>query len=83
VATAALEVLRDEKLAENAQRMGELFRQGLEAIPSNGLMRTVRGRGAFTACAPSRLCACLSIHLWSDSHIRINHHPRAAERGGD
>lgn len=48
MATAALEVLRDEKLAENAQRMGELFRKGLSAIPSKGLVQLVRGRGAFS-----------------------------------
>jgi ornithine--oxo-acid transaminase len=47
VATAALEVLRDEKLAENAQRMGEVFRQGLAAIPSKGLVQLVRGRGVW------------------------------------
>lgn len=52
MATAALEVLRDEKLADNAQRMGHLFRQGLAAIPSKGLMHLVRGRGALEiACA--------------------------------
>lgn len=45
VATAALEVLRDEKLADNAQRMGQIFRHGLASIPSKGLVSLVRGRG--------------------------------------
>ncbi len=49
VATAALEVLRDERLAENAQAMGERFRAGLEAIPTKGLMQEVRGRGLLNA----------------------------------
>jgi ornithine--oxo-acid transaminase len=47
VATAALDVLRDEKLVENSQRMGEVFRAGLRAMPTNGLVELVRGRGAF------------------------------------
>jgi ornithine--oxo-acid transaminase len=45
VATAALEVLRDERLAENAEKMGVIFRKGLEAIPTKGLVELVRGKG--------------------------------------
>lgn len=45
MATAALEVLRDEKLTENAQKMGEIFRAGLAKIPTKGLMELIRGRG--------------------------------------
>lgn len=47
MATAALEVLREEKLVENSQRMGEVFRAGLRAMPTNGLVELVRGRGAY------------------------------------
>lgn len=49
VATAALEVLRDEKLSENADKMGRLFREGLRRIPANGLVEGVRGRGLLNA----------------------------------
>jgi ornithine--oxo-acid transaminase len=49
VATAALEVLRDEKLADNAMVMGERFRAGLRRIPSRGLVESVRGRGLLNA----------------------------------
>lgn len=59
VATAALEVLRDEKLADNAQRMGHLFRQGLSAIPSKGLVSLVRGRGALVDWLRVHACACM------------------------
>lgn len=49
VATAALEVLRDEKLADNAMVMGERFRAGLRGITSRGLVEIVRGRGLLNA----------------------------------
>ena len=41
VATAALQVLVDEKLAENAERLGKLLRSQLQAIPSQRVV-TVR-----------------------------------------
>jgi ornithine--oxo-acid transaminase len=43
VATASLQVLVEEKLAENAEAMGRLFRQGLNAIKSPSV-QTVRGK---------------------------------------
>ena len=48
VAIAALEVLRDEKLAENAARMGELFRAEAKKI-NRPWIETVRGRGLMNA----------------------------------
>lgn len=48
VAVAALEVLRDENLAENARAMGEVFRAGLEAI-EHPMIQLVRGRGLLNA----------------------------------
>jgi len=48
VAVAALEVLREEKLAENAARMGEIFRSGLQAL-DHPMIETVRGRGLLNA----------------------------------
>ncbi|TFJ81746.1 hypothetical protein NSK_006995 [Nannochloropsis salina CCMP1776] len=49
VAAAALAVLQDEKLVENSLIMGERFRSGLKAIPANGLIESVRGRGLMNA----------------------------------
>lgn len=48
VAMAALQVLRDEKLDENAERMGRIFRQELSNIKSD-MLTTVRGRGLLNA----------------------------------
>jgi ornithine--oxo-acid transaminase len=49
VATAALEVLRDEKLAENSQAMGELFRSEITAQLKQPWVQTIRGRGLMNA----------------------------------
>lgn len=48
VAIAALEVVRDEKLAENAFNMGEILREGLRNIDSD-MITTVRGKGLLNA----------------------------------
>jgi ornithine--oxo-acid transaminase len=48
IAMAALEVVKNEKLAENAFRLGNLLRSGLEAIHSP-LILTVRGKGLLNA----------------------------------
>jgi ornithine--oxo-acid transaminase len=52
VATASLNVLRDEKLAENSERMGQLFRQELQELPS--WVEEVRGRGLMNAIVIDR-----------------------------
>ena len=50
VATAALEVLKDENLAENAQKMGEIFRARMEDLMKrSSLVSLVRGRGLLNA----------------------------------
>jgi ornithine--oxo-acid transaminase len=50
VAIAALEVVRDEKLAENAMRLGELFRSEMNRIISQtDLVLKVRGKGLLNA----------------------------------
>lgn len=50
VAIKALEVLVDEKLSENALRLGAIFREGLEKIKAkNPLIKTVRGKGLLQA----------------------------------
>lgn len=48
VAIAALEVVRDEHLSENAYEMGELFRREIEKI-ENPMIRKVRGKGLLNA----------------------------------
>ncbi|CAN5289472.1 ornithine--oxo-acid transaminase [soil metagenome] len=50
VAIAALEVVRDEKLAQNARKLGELFRQKMEEIKEKSdLIKEIRGRGLLNA----------------------------------
>lgn len=51
VAMAALEVLREENLADNAAYMGEVFRQRMTALQSlrPDLIRSVRGKGLLNA----------------------------------
>lgn len=48
VAIAALEVIRDERLAENAAEMGELFRDALHKIGSERI-EAIRGKGLLNA----------------------------------
>ena len=48
VAKAALEVVLDEKLAENAYRLGEIFRREMRAIESD-MVTLVRGKGLLNA----------------------------------
>lgn len=48
VATAALEVLKEENMAENATRMGERLRAGLRSIDAP-CVDLVRGRGLLNA----------------------------------
>ena len=50
VAIAALEVVRDEKLAENAEKLGEIFRSELNKyIQTTDLVSLVRGKGLLNA----------------------------------
>jgi ornithine--oxo-acid transaminase len=48
VAVAALEVIRDEKLADNAEKLGQLFRQEMRGIKSD-MIKLVRGKGLLNA----------------------------------
>lgn len=50
VATEALEVVRDEHLAQNARKLGNLFREKMnEYIASSTIVNLVRGRGLLNA----------------------------------
>lgn len=48
IAVAALEVIKEEKLAERAERLGVTFRNGLKAIKSD-MVAEVRGKGLLNA----------------------------------
>ncbi len=50
VAIAALDVIQEEYLAENALKLGEIFRNEMKAIKS-ALIETVRGKGLLNAVA--------------------------------
>jgi ornithine--oxo-acid transaminase len=49
VATAALEVVTDEKLAENAERLGQIFRSEMEKMLDHPMVELVRGKGLLNA----------------------------------
>ena len=51
VGRAALEVVRDEKLAENADRLGKIFRQRIQErlVEKSELVQLVRGKGLLNA----------------------------------
>src|SRR5690606_16144729 len=50
VAVAALQVIEDEKLAENAEKLGRLFRERLnEYIAESKIVKLVRGKGLLNA----------------------------------
>ncbi len=48
VATTALEVIKEEKLAENAEKMGKIFREELKKINSK-MIELIRGKGLLNA----------------------------------
>ena len=48
VAMAALDVVKDEKLAENAEKLGKIFREEMRNIKSNRI-ELVRGKGLLNA----------------------------------
>lgn len=50
VVMSALDVIRDENLAENAEKLGRLFRERMNAfIPKTNLITLVRGKGLLNA----------------------------------
>ena len=48
VSIAALQVIKDEKLEENAERLGKIFRERMKAIKSD-MVEIVRGKGLLNA----------------------------------
>jgi len=50
VAIEALEILRKEKLAQNARKLGELFRERMNTlVEKSDLVKLIRGRGLLNA----------------------------------
>ena len=50
VATAALNVVKDENLAQNARKLGQLFRNAMNAyIKTSNIVTLVRGKGLLNA----------------------------------
>lgn len=49
VVMSALDVVKEEKLAENAEYLGHIFRQRMEVLTKNPLVKTVRGKGLLNA----------------------------------
>lgn len=50
VAIKALEIVEEEQLVQQAERLGEIFRQGLRDIQSrNSMIQTIRGKGLLNA----------------------------------
>ncbi len=50
IAITALNVLIDEKMADNAEKLGEIFRSEMKSIQSE-MIETVRGKGLLNAVA--------------------------------
>uniref|UniRef100_A0AAY4A4X4 Ornithine aminotransferase n=1 Tax=Denticeps clupeoides TaxID=299321 RepID=A0AAY4A4X4_9TELE len=77
VAIAALEVLEEEKLAENADKMGQLLRAELMKLP-NDIVTMVRGKGLLNAIVIKEtkgraFVNPISLPFKSINHIHINH----------
>lgn len=73
VAMEALAVLKDEELAENAERLGGIFRAEMQKlIEKSSLVTTVRGKGLLNA---------IVINDSEDSHTAWNLCVRMAELG--
>ena len=50
ISMAAIDVILEEKLSENAERMGQIFRSEMKSVRS-GMIETVRGKGLLNAVA--------------------------------
>jgi ornithine--oxo-acid transaminase len=62
IAVEALKILKEENLAENARKKGEVFRSRLSAVDT-GVVKTVRGRGLLNAVVIDKNYDALEICL--------------------
>ncbi|MEW6277944.1 MAG: ornithine--oxo-acid transaminase, partial [Candidatus Eremiobacterota bacterium] len=60
VAMEALQVIRDEKLVENAEKMGQLFREGLRKLDYRWI-KEIRGKGLLNAV---EIDHDAGVHAW-------------------
>lgn len=65
VAMAALKVLVDENLAENAEKLGQVFRSRLQMI-NVSIVSGVRGKGLLNAIdiVPLEMAKPLMMYVW-------------------
>lgn len=49
VAIAALDVVKDEKLMENAEYLGRIFREEIKSVKKSDMVKQVRGKGLLNA----------------------------------
>lgn len=75
VAIAALEVLRDEKLAENAQHMGEKLRSELNKLPKD-IVTLVRGKGLLNAVVINKRKNSLTMNMHTNFNSDKNYRYR-------
>ena len=73
VAVAALEVIRDEHLTENAERLGRIFREEISRIQSP-FFKSVRGKGLLNAVItePQRGLEAWERACWQSPRIPIS-----------
>ncbi|KRT85186.1 hypothetical protein AMK59_46 [Oryctes borbonicus] len=57
VAITALQVMEEEKLAENSEKMGQIFREGLKKLKDDRVITDVRGKGLLNAITINRSVA--------------------------
>lgn len=65
VAIAALKVLEEENLAQNAENLGTIFRSELSQLPQD-IISCVRGKGLLNAIVINKGTAgsaCLKVHI--------------------
>lgn len=62
IALEALRVLEEEKLAENADRLGKIFREALQDLPKD-VVTTVRGKGLLNAIVVDENFSAMDICL--------------------
>ena len=75
---AALQVLEDEELAENTQRMGKLFKEGLEAMkPRFEFIHEIRQRGLMIGIEFGKPKSIGLKTAWTLSHQVENLFPQA------
>lgn len=74
----SIKVLEEEKLAENADRLGKIFREGLSKLPVD-VVKSVRGKGLLNAIIidDSKISVLLKfiyLHCTKDSLLQYQYY---------